>query len=79
VRKHPELAGRSDSLAPRFKSAIDEFLARLKKELGTNLEVYLFGSLARGEWLAYSDIDLVVVCDRLKGLSRGSGPSSLGS
>ena len=46
------------------------FADRLKAVLGF-AEVYLFGSYARCDWLADSDIDLIVVSDGFKGLGLG--------
>ena len=40
--------------------AINFLLKNLVKELN-DVEVYLFGSYARGDWIEDSDIDLVVV------------------
>ena len=57
-------------LPQRIREALREFLARAKEELG-GAEVYLFGSYARGDWLYNSDLDLVVVSPRFKGLSVG--------
>ena len=38
-------------------------VAKAVKELYPNARVYLAGSVARGEWIAASDIDIVVVLD----------------
>ena len=46
------------------------FTERAKSELG-DVEVYLFGSYARCEWIEDSDVDLIVVSDALKGLDVG--------
>ncbi len=46
------------------------FAERARGVLGC-VEVYLFGSYARCDWLIDSDIDLVVVSDGFKGLSIG--------
>lgn len=43
------------------------FLARLVKEIG-DAEVYLFGSYARGDWLEDSDIDLIIISSRFRGM-----------
>jgi len=53
-------------LPERVKKAILDFVDRLCKELKGDLEVYLFGSLARGDWLYESDIDLIVVSGKFK-------------
>lgn len=46
------------------------FAGRLREVLG-DVEVYLFGSYARCDWLVDSDIDLIVVSDGFKGLDLG--------
>ena len=57
-------------LPQRIKEVLREFLAKVREELG-GAEVYLFGSYARGDWLYDSDLDLVVVSPKFKGLSIG--------
>ena len=52
------------SLSSRHREAIQAFLENLKREL-PDAEAYLFGSLARGDWLEDSDVDIIVVTDRL--------------
>lgn len=46
------------------------FAARARDLLG-DVEVYLFGSYARCDWLEGSDIDIVVVSDAFEGLDVG--------
>ena len=46
------------------------FVERAREVLG-EVEVYLFGSYARGDWLVDSDIDLIVVSPGLRGLDFG--------
>ena len=46
------------------------FVAEAEKLLGS-VEVYLFGSYARGDWLEDSDVDLVVVSPAFRGLDIG--------
>jgi predicted nucleotidyltransferase len=45
---------------------IEELADRLRRAIG-DVEVYLFGSYARGEWLEDSDIDLIVVSKSFEG------------
>ena len=52
------------------REVLKEFLARVRDVLG-EAEVYLFGSYARGDWLYDSDLDLVVVSPRFRGLDLG--------
>ncbi len=47
-----------------------EFVARAREVLG-DVEVYLFGSYAKCEWLEDSDVDLIVVSDGFEGLDIG--------
>ena len=54
-------------ISSKHKSALTEFLRRLKEEIHDS-EAYLFGSLARGDWLVDSDIDVIVVTDKLRHL-----------
>lgn len=56
-----------DTLPERFNLAIREFLENLRKNFENGeIEVYLFGSLARGDYLLDSDVDIIVVSDSLK-------------
>jgi predicted nucleotidyltransferase len=49
-----------------LRAAADRYTALLEEELGPNLvSAVLFGSVARSEATAGSDIDLLVVCDAL--------------
>lgn len=47
-----------------------DFVKKAKEVLG-DVEVYLFGSYARGDWLTDSDIDLIVISSRFKGMDFG--------
>jgi len=51
----------------KHKLAIIEFTKAVKKEL-PDAKIYVFGSLARGDWLIDSDIDVIVVTECLKNL-----------
>jgi len=47
---------------PSFRTALDKFLARATQQWGGRIEeVILFGSTARGEATAASDVDLLVI------------------
>jgi predicted nucleotidyltransferase len=53
------------------KEAVMAVTAELSKELGDNLvKLYLFGSKARGDFHDDSDIDLLVIVNRLDAESR---------
>ncbi|WP_291999197.1 nucleotidyltransferase domain-containing protein [Caldivirga sp.] len=56
-------------LPKNIRETLGEFLRNLCSSLGNDSEVYLFGSFARGDWLMDSDVDLIVVSGRLKGIS----------
>ncbi|QOJ79257.1 nucleotidyltransferase domain-containing protein [Infirmifilum lucidum] len=43
------------------------FVEKLKEEFKIE-EVYVVGSRARGDYLEDSDIDLVIICDEMKGV-----------
>jgi len=47
---------------------IEELAERLRRAIG-DVEVYLFGSYAKGEWLEDSDIDLIVVSESFEGVN----------
>ena len=57
-------------LPKRVKAALKRFVNELKK-LDYECEAYLFGSYARGDWLAESDIDLIVISSTFEGLDLG--------
>lgn len=58
------------NLPEAVREALRAFLARVREALG-EAEVYLFGSYARGDWLIDSDLDLVVVSPKFRGLELG--------
>ncbi|RLE78672.1 MAG: DNA polymerase III subunit beta [Thermoprotei archaeon] len=53
------------------KKALRAFLTRVGEVLGRDVEIYLFGSFARGDWLKDSDLDLIVVSTKFRGLDLG--------
>ncbi|MDW7978649.1 MAG: nucleotidyltransferase domain-containing protein [Candidatus Caldarchaeum sp.] len=55
---------------PGLLEKLREFSRRLFEELEVS-EAYLFGSLARGDWMEDSDLDVVVVSQRFRGLELG--------
>ena len=57
-------------LPPYVKEALEKLAAQAREEL-EDVEIYLFGSYARGDWLLDSDVDLVVVSPKFEGLSIG--------
>jgi len=55
----------------KVKKALQVFLTKVEKVLDKDVEVYLFGSFARGDWLEDSDLDLIVVSAKFRGLDLG--------
>lgn len=53
-------------LPKNIREALRQFLDNVKKVLGPETRIYLFGSFVRGDWLVDSDIDLVVVSPGLR-------------
>ena len=51
-------------------SVLNEFAEALSHKLG-DVEVYLFGSYSKGDWIEDSDIDLLIVSDRFRSLDVG--------
>lgn len=51
---------RRPSLPPSVAKALGELVSSLKN-ICEDVEVYLFGSYAKGTWLEDSDVDLVIV------------------
>ena len=48
------------------EQALNQLAKQLKETMGP-VEIYLFGSFAKGDWLEDSDIDIVVVSDKFDG------------
>lgn len=57
-----------DILEQKFRDAIKEFMRKLSENLKDEFSLYLFGSLARGDYLLNSDVDIIVVTDSLKNM-----------
>lgn len=57
----------SKDLPKGVLDAIKIFLENLVREIG-EAEVYLFGSYARGDWIEGSDIDLIVISSKFRGM-----------
>jgi len=53
-----------------IKNTLKEFIDNAIREF-KQVEIYLFGSYAKGTWLKDSDIDLIVITPKFKGLSLG--------
>ena len=63
-------------LSERHRKALEIFLSNVKASY-EDVEVYLVGSLARGDWLIDSDIDVLVVTDKLSNLKPWERASRL--
>jgi predicted nucleotidyltransferase len=58
--------GKRRKQKPVWRAAVDDFVAAVKAEYGERLKsVILFGSYARGDATRDSDVDVMVVLDRL--------------
>lgn len=55
------------SLPPEVFKALEELVKALRERCD-DVEVYLFGSYARGTWLEDSDIDLIVISKCFEGM-----------
>jgi len=64
-------------LPKRFKEGLEAFLKGLEENFKSDFNVYLFGSLARGDYLLNSDIDVIVVTDRLRDLKTWERTATL--
>ncbi|MEM1730855.1 MAG: nucleotidyltransferase domain-containing protein [Ignisphaera sp.] len=53
-----------------IKKILRDFIVKAKERLG-DVEIYLFGSYARGDWLRDSDIDLIIISTLFKDLDMG--------
>jgi len=57
-------------MSSKVLSKVEEALNRLAKKLREDygpVEMYLFGSFAKGDWLEDSDIDVIVVSEKFVG------------
>jgi len=52
-----------DSLPLNIRNALFELKGKLENRFRKRVEIYLFGSYARGENIEYSDIDILVVLE----------------
>lgn len=58
--------GMTKKFEPRVENAIKNYIAKFKKEINV-IDVYLFGSYAKGNYHNDSDIDIAVISDQFKG------------
>ncbi|NPA23304.1 MAG: nucleotidyltransferase domain-containing protein [Crenarchaeota archaeon] len=47
---------------------IKDFVKKLREKLEDDVRILLFGSYARGTWLKDSDLDIIVISNRFRGL-----------
>ena len=50
-----------------IKKILKDFIVKAKENLG-DVEIYLFGSYAKGNWLSDSDLDLILVSPAFKNI-----------
>lgn len=67
----PSSALEALNLPKRLRAALRRFVIKLRDEVNQGCEAYLFGSYARGDWLAESDIDLIIISSSFEGLDLG--------
>lgn len=66
------------ALPPAIRTLLAVYRGRLEDSLGARLvELRLFGSYARGEARAESDVDVAVVLDRIDGLAERTLPMEI--
>ncbi|MCX8199575.1 MAG: nucleotidyltransferase domain-containing protein [Sulfolobales archaeon] len=64
-----ELQALDKLMMPKWiKEILRDFLTKAKNSLG-HVEVYIFGSYARGNWLHNSDVDLIVISPAFRNLN----------
>jgi uncharacterized protein len=57
--------------SPRVEKALDRYAAELRRRYGESLrDLWLFGSYARGQANEHSDVDVLVVLDRIDWKTR---------
>jgi len=52
----------------KVEQALNHLAKNLRENIGA-VDVYLFGSFARGDWLEDSDVDILVVSEKFEGIS----------
>ena len=50
----------------KVEEALNQLAKKLKETYGP-VEIYLFGSFAKGDWLEDSDVDIIVVSEKFEG------------
>ncbi len=57
-----------NNIPENIREIIRDFVKKLKRKLGDDVKILLFGSYVKGTWLKDSDLDIIIVSDRFKGL-----------
>jgi len=52
------------------KRALKELIRGLRRAVGEDFKLYLFGSYARGDWIRESDVDVIVVSPKFRDVPR---------
>lgn len=56
----------SSNVLRKVEEALNQLAKQLNESYGP-VEIYLFGSFARGDWLEDSDVDIIVVSEKFEG------------
>ncbi len=56
------------TIPDKIRKVLEEFVNKFRCEVDPNAKIYLFGSYARGTWLSDSDLDLIIVSEKFRGL-----------
>ncbi len=57
-----------NNIPENIKEIIKDFVRKLRERLGNNVKILLFGSYAKGTWLKDSDLDIIIISNRFRGL-----------
>lgn len=61
---HRKESSGSQSLTEVRRQAVEEIVYKIRAHLGDAVRIYLFGSMARGDWGIGSDLDLALDAER---------------
>lgn len=75
-RRYWRLSRTSTEVLIKLEQALNHLAENLRESIGA-VDIYLFGSFARGDWLEDSDVDIVVVSERFEGISMSERINSV--